>query len=252
YVFVRNQMKETESSIQYLQHNGNWLIFSGLLGIAGGLFTALSILLFDMIGIQLGSIYEKYIFRWVIGAFPLFSCYVILNNPSLVNRISPIIARIFAPIVLLTLFGFLVSLAFDPGKIFNSRELLIVFNLVLVAVMAIVLFSLTIRNEGGAADAGKKILALLSLLTCVANLLALSAILYRLASYGFTPNRSAVLGANLIMFAHLSVITYQLVKRIRNNHLMHAVENTIARWIPLYTLWAAIIVFAFPYIFNKI
>jgi hypothetical protein len=111
YVFVRNQLKETESSIQYLQHNGNWLIFSGLLGIAGGLFTALSILLFEMIGIQLSSIYEKYIFRWVIGAFPLFSCYVILNNPSLVNRISPIIARIFAPIVLLTLFGFLVSLA---------------------------------------------------------------------------------------------------------------------------------------------
>lgn len=252
YVFIRSQLKETEVTIHYLQHNGNWLIFSGLLGIAGVLFTALSILLFDMIGIQLINIYEKYFFRWVMGAFPLFSCYVILNNPSLVNRISPIIARIFAPVVLVTLFGFLVSLAFDPGKIFNSRELLIVFNLVLVAVMAIVLFSLTIRNEGGAADAGKKILALLSLLTCVANLLALSAILYRLASYGFTPNRSAVLGANLIMFAHLSGITYQLVKRIRNNHLMHAVENTIARWIPLYTLWAAIVVFAFPYIFNKI
>jgi len=252
YVFVRNQLKETESSIQYLQHNGNWLIFSGLLGIAGGLFTALSILLFDMIGIQLSSIYEKYIFRWVIGAFPLFSCYVILNNPSLVNRISPIIARIFAPIVLLTLFGFLVSLAFDPAKIFNSRELLIVFNLVLVAVMAIVLFSLTIRNEGSAAEASKKILALLTLLTCVANLLALSAILYRLASYGFTPNRTAVLGANLIMFAHLSGITYQLLKGIRNNHSMNAVENTIARWIPLYTIWAAIVVFAFPYIFNKI
>ncbi len=252
YVFIRSQLKETEATIHYLQHNGNWLIFSGLLGIAGVLFTALSILLFDMIGIQLDNIYEKYFFRWVMGAFPLFSCYVILNNPSLVNRISPIIARIFAPVVLITLFGFLVSLAFDPGKIFNSRELLIVFNLVLVAVMAIVLFSLTIRNEGDAADAGKKILALLSLLTCVANLLALSAILYRLASYGFTPNRSAVLGANLIMFAHLCKITYQLLKGISNNYMMRAVENTIARWIPLYTIWAAIVVFLFPIIFNMI
>ncbi len=252
YVFVRNQLKDTESTIQYLQHNGNWLIFSGLLGIAGGLFTALSVLLFDMIGIQLSSIYEKYFFRWVIGAFPLFSCYVILNNPSLVNRISPIIARIFAPIVLLTLFGFLVSLAFDPGKIFNSRELLIVFNLVLVAVMAIVLFSLTIRNEAGCGDVGKNILALLSVLTCIANLLALSAILYRLASYGFTPNRTAVLGANLIMFAHLSKITYQLLKGISNNYMMRAVENAIARWIPLYTIWAASVVFLFPFIFNMI
>jgi len=43
-----------------------------------------------------------------------------------------------------------------------------------------------------------------------------------------------------------------LLKGIRNNHSMNAVENTIARWIPLYTIWAAIVVFAFPYIFNKI
>ncbi|MCA6482304.1 MAG: hypothetical protein IM540_04525 [Chitinophagaceae bacterium] len=54
------------------------------------------------------------------------------------------------------------------------------------------------------------------------------------------------------MFAQLSGITYQLLKGIRNNHLMHDVENTIARWIPLYTSWAAIVVFAFPYIFNMI
>ncbi|MFM9021986.1 MAG: hypothetical protein ACKOOA_11730, partial [Sediminibacterium sp.] len=252
YVFVRDQLKDAQSTIQYLQHNGNWLIFSGLLGITGVLFTALSIQLFDMIGIKLVTVYEKYFFRWVIGAFPLFSCYVILNNPSLVNRISPIIARIFAPLVLITLFGFLVSLAFNPAKIFNSRDLLIVFNLVLVAVMAIVLFSLTIRHEVGAGAIEKKILALLSLLTCMANLLALSAILYRLASYGFTPNRTAVLGANIIMFTHLSVITYQLMKGIRNNDSMQAVENTIAGWMPVYTVWAAIVVLAFPYIFNMI
>ncbi|MFM7358208.1 MAG: hypothetical protein ACKO1T_06470 [Sediminibacterium sp.] len=252
YVFVRNQLKDAQSTIQYLQHNGNWLIFSGLLGITGVLFTALSIQLFDMIGIKLVTVYEQYLFRWVMGAFPLFSCYVILNNPSLVNRISPIIARIFAPLVLITLFGFLVSLAFNPAKIFNSRDLLIVFNLVLVAVMAIVLFSLTIRHEVGAGAIEKKILALLSLLTCMANLLALSAILYRLASYGFTPNRTSALGANIIMFTHLSVITYQLMKGIRKNDSMQAVENTIAGWMPVYTVWAAIVVLAFPYIFNMI
>ena len=252
YVFVRNQVKDAQSTIQYLQHNGNWLIFSGLLGIAGVLFTALSIQLFDMIGIKLITIYELYLVRWVMGAFPLFSCFVILNNPSLVNRISPIIARIFAPLVLVTLFGFLVSLSFDPVRIFNSRELLIVFNLVLVAVMAIILFSLTIRHEVGAGATEKKILALLSVLTCMANLLALSAILYRLTSYGFTPNRTAVLGANMIMFAHLSAITYQLLKGIRNNDTMQAVENTIARWMPIYAIWTAIVVFAFPLVFNKI
>jgi hypothetical protein len=252
YVFIRNQLKETEATIHYLQHNGNWLIFSGLLAFAVALFTALSVGLFEMVRIDLGTIYEQYFFRWVAGAFPLFTCYIILNNPSLVNRISPIIARIFAPIVLLTLFVFLVSLAFNPSNLFRSRELLIIFNLILLAVMGIVLFSLTLHSESSVQGTEKKILSLLALLTCIANLLALSAILYRLASYGFTPNRTAVLGLNLIMFFHLSGIAYQLFKGIKKDHSMQGVENTIAGWMPIYTVWIAIVVFAFPFIFKMI
>ena len=252
FVFVRNQLNNTTSTIQYLQHNGNWLIFSGLLAISIGLFTIISVILFNMIDIRLEMFYEKYLLRWVAGAFPVFTCYIILNNPSLVNRISPIIARIFAPIVLITLFGFLVSLFLNPSSIFKSRELLIIFNFVLFAVMAIILFSLTLRMENSINQSGKKILALLALLTCIANLLALSAIVYRLASYGFTPNRTAVLGANLLMFTHLSGICYELFISVRRNTSLELVENRIARWIPFYAAWVAIVVFLFPLIFSYV
>jgi hypothetical protein len=252
YVFVRNQLKDAQSTIQYLQHNGNWLIFSVLMGLAVMLFGVLSIALFNLIGIHLETIYEHYIVRWIIGAFPLFTCYIILNNASLVNRVSPMIARIFAPVVLVTLFVFLLSLSLDPGKLFNNRELLITFNLVLFAVLAIVLFSLTLRNESIANNNSQKILALLSLLTCIANLVALAAIVYRLASYGFTPNRTAILGANLIMFVHLAGISYSLLLAIKNKGTLQTVEKTIARWIPVYFVWAAIVAFAFPFLFNKI
>jgi hypothetical protein len=118
--------------------------------------------------------------------------------------------------------------------------------------MGIVLFSLTLHSESSVQGTEKKILSLLALLTCIANLLALSAILYRLASYGFTPNRTAVLGLNLIMFFHLSGIAYQLFKGIKKDHSMQGVENTIAGWMPIYTVWIAIVVFAFPFIFKMI
>lgn len=252
YVFTRNQLQHTPTTILYLQHNGNWLIFSVLMGLAVMLFGVLSIALFNLIGIHLETIYEHYIVRWIIGAFPLFTCYIILNNASLVNRVSPMIARIFAPVVLVTLFVFLLSLSLDPGKLFNNRELLITFNLVLFAVLAIVLFSLTLRNESIANNNSQKILVLLSLLTCIANLVALAAIVYRLASYGFTPNRTAILGANLIMFVHLAGISYSLLLAIKNKGTLQTVEKTIARWIPVYFVWAAIVAFAFPFLFNKI
>jgi hypothetical protein len=118
--------------------------------------------------------------------------------------------------------------------------------------MAIILFSLTLRMENSINQSGKKILALLALLTCIANLLALSAIVYRLASYGFTPNRTAVLGANLLMFTHLSGICYALFISVRRNTSLELVENRIARWIPFYAAWVAIVVFLFPLIFSYV
>ena len=55
-------------------------------------------------------------------------------------------------------------------------------------------------------------LLVLLILSLVIDVLALSAIIYRLSEYGFTPNRTAVLGSNLLILVHLLLIVYEIFK----------------------------------------
>ena len=85
--------------------------------------------------------------------------------------------------------------------------------------------------------------------TQVINVVALSAILFRLASYGFTPNRVAVLGANLLVFCHLSGIVFHYVHFIRGKRSFGRLENWTVGYIPVYTIWSVVVAFGFPFFF---
>lgn len=80
---------------------------SALLVLAGALFTGINIGLFELIGLHIQEFYGKHIAVWGLSAIPILSTYLVLNNPQLVNKISPLIARIFMPLVFVTLLVFL-------------------------------------------------------------------------------------------------------------------------------------------------
>jgi uncharacterized membrane protein YidH (DUF202 family) len=86
--------------------------------------------------------------------------------------------------------------------------------------------------------------------TLLIDLVALSAILFRLTSYGFTPNRLAVLGGNLLAFCHLAGILYRYVRFARNKGAFESLENWIASYIPAYTAWSLVVAIAFPAMFR--
>jgi hypothetical protein len=249
FIFAGASVKKPSGTIQYLQHNGNWLVISAIMVLSAFLFTAISVALFEVIGINLVSFYQKYVLVWVLAAFPMIATYLVLNNPQLVNRISPLIAGIFTPIVLCTLFVFLLALAFSSKNIYTDRNFLMIFNLVLIGVMAIIFFSLTSSRQHH-----RSILhylqTILSVLALIANVIALSAIIFRLSSFGFTPNRVAVLGANLLIFIHVALISFQLIKSLQPNGDIEKVEEAIVRFLPVYSVWTGIVVFVFPLLFH--
>lgn len=69
---------------------------------------------------------------------------------------------------------------------------------------------------------------------------------------GLTPNRVAALGENVILLANLTWAAVLYVRFIRHRGSFHALERWQARYIPVYTIWAAIVVVAFPPLFNFI
>ena len=132
----------------------------------------------------------------------------------------------------------------DP---YNDREFLLLFNLLLIGVMALIIFSLAGPSKTRLSMA---VLFLLAIVTILVNSVALSAILFRIANYGITPNRAAVMGSNVLMLVNLLWVTYRLFQVLRNSDPTVKTSEAIGRFLPLYVLWFGLVTIGFPLIFG--
>lgn len=236
--------------IDFLRYHGDLLVMSAVILLAGGLFTALTLGLYNLIGIPI----EKYFFRYlvvsVLPSVPLLATLLIQQNPSLVSKISPVIARIFTPLVGLMLFIFLGAFIYVGKDPYNDREFLLVFNGILIGVMALLLFSVSEATKDSASGFQRISLVVLAFLAIVDNGIALSAIAFRLIELGITPNRLAVLGSNILVLLNLIWVTKQLLGFLGSQKSLSDVEASMTRFLPYYAIWAAIVSFVFPLIFS--
>ena len=85
-----------------------------------------------------------------------------------------------------------------------QREVLIAFDLLLVVVVGLVLYAVSAREPGAAPTAFDRLQLLLVVSALLVDALALAAIAARITEFGFTPNRVAALGENLILLVNLA------------------------------------------------
>ena len=248
--YVGLDLRDDESRLDFLRFNGDFLILSGILVIVGGLFTAIVIGLFKAIGIKIEDFYFDYLAVFAGAALPIMSTFITQSNPSLVNKVSPVIAKICSPIVLIMLLVYLGAVLFSDKDPYNDRNFLLVFNLLLLGVMAIILFSLAETSKDYANPWSLIVLLAIAIVTMVVNGIALAAILFRISEWGITPNRLAILGANFLMLANLVLIAFRLFNRVIKKDEKSSAENAIANFLPIYILWAMVVVFVFPILFN--
>ena len=210
YSFLGEHIKSSQSRIGFLRYNGDLLVMSGILLLATILFSAITVNLFDLIGINIEIFYFQNIMIWGIAAIPIVATYLIQTNVQLINKVSPIIAKIFTPLVFINLFIYLSAMVYTKKYPYQDRNVLLLFNVLLMGVMALILFSIA---EAGKATKNKFSLIVLfglSALTLIVNAIALSAIVYRINEFGFSANRIAVLGGNLLIFINLVLVSYKL------------------------------------------
>lgn len=248
--FVGKQGEINNSRMEFLKYNGDLVVLSALICIAGGIMTGVTIGLFQLIGINIEEFYFRNVVVFGLPAVPVIATYLIRTNPQLVGKVSPVIARIFSPLVLVMLVIYLGAMAFSGKDPYSDREFLLIFNILLIGVMALIFFS--IAETSGARKTKPEIwvLGLLSVVTIIVNGIALSAILFRISEWGITPNRLAVLGANVLILINLLLVTVQLYKAASGNNGLSKVGRIIAMYLPIYFAWAVFVTFLFPLIFG--
>jgi hypothetical protein len=166
------------------------------------------------------------------------------------NKIARIISNIFSPLVLVTLIIYLTAVIVSGKNPFNDRDFLLIFNIMLVGVMAIIVFSISESSDIKRHKFNETVLFVLSIVTVFIDVIALTAILYRLVQYGITPNRLAVAGSNILILGNLILITMDLYKINFRRSEMERVGQSIAKYIPIYVIWIVIVIFGFPLVFG--
>jgi hypothetical protein len=250
FIFTVDARHSFSARISYLRYNGDLLVMTALISIAAMIFSMITFGLFNMIGLDIERFWEQYIIIWAAPAVPILANVLVRENPALVNRISPLIARIFTPLVLAMLVIFLGTMVFTGKNPYQDREFLLIFNALLIGVMALIIFSVSEATKGGYSRGRLILLLALSAFTIIDNGIALSAISFRLLEFGLTPNRLAVLGGNLLIMTHLLIVTRRLLLVVRKQDAIEGVEKAIAGFLPVYALWTIVVVFGFPLFFG--
>lgn len=250
--FVGENPKSNQKRLDFLRYNGDLVVMTTIILIAGGLLTGITLGLFSLIQLRIEDFYFKYVVIWGAASAPIVGTYLVQTNPQLVNKVSPIIAKVFTPLVLVTLIIYLIAVVGTGKDPFNDRDFLLIFNMLLIGVMAIILFSITETSNNSDSKIGTLLLLGLSIVTVVVNGIALSAILFRISEWGITPNRLAVLGSNILILTNLLMVTYRLFKSTRNRDEIENVEKSIASFLPIYMIWTIIVTFLFPILFKFI
>jgi hypothetical protein len=131
-----------------------------------------------------------------------------------------------------------------------EREVLIGFDLLLVVVVGLLLYAISARDpqkEPGLFDGLQLLLVVCALLV---DALALWAIVARISEFGFSPNRVAALGENLILVVNLgwSAVIYAkfLFRQVGFAHL----ERWQTAYLPVYAVWSLLVVMVFPLVFG--
>jgi hypothetical protein len=235
-------------------------ITAGLYLIAGVAFGAITIGMLSALSIELP---EKAILFLVGGGIGLISIIALatIYDPRLspgeqdfTQGLSKFIAnmmRLLLPLTLLVLGIYALIIPFNFEQPFQNRDVLIVYNVMLFAIIGLLLGATPLRAE----DLSPKLKSALrvgilavALLAILVSMYALSAILYRTLTDQLTLNRLVIIGWNLINTAILAILAYQLLRH-RDDSWVGKAQGVFSRATLAYTVWTLFVIFAIPLIF---
>jgi hypothetical protein len=250
FVFTGPAWRGTEARLRFLRYNGELLILGSLVALGGGVFSAITIALFELTTPGSAEWYARNI--GVVGAAAVPLAATILYDKVFHRHtgIASMLARIFAPLFLAMTCTYLVTALVGGQNPFVDRTFLITVNGLLVVVLGMALLSTAERGGDDAVGWVDHINLALLAVTLLIDLLALSAIVFRLASFGFTPNRVVVLGANLFILAHLALLFRAQLGFVRGGTGVDACRRAATGFLPAYGLWAAIVCLILPLVFR--
>jgi hypothetical protein len=141
-------------------------------------------------------------------------------------------------------------MAWTGSPINIKREVLIGFDLLLAVVVGLVLYAASARDPQAPPDFFDALQLALVVSALVVDGVALYAIAARISEFGFTPNRVAALGENIILLVNLTWSAWLYARFLCRRSSLAALERWQIAYLPVFSIWAAVVVLVFPPLFG--
>ncbi|MFF0152054.1 permease prefix domain 1-containing protein [Micromonospora sp. NPDC005203] len=249
--YVADDWRSSRRRMDFIRFTGEWFIYFVLMALGGGVLAAFLFNTFAAIGIAPEAFVSQWLLPCGAAAAVVVAGWLVEAKQGVVENIAPVLTRLFTPLFTAALLAFLVAVVWTSHGIDVEREALILFDLLLVVVLGLLLYSLSARDPLAPAGAFDKLQLALVVSALAIDVLVLLEITGRITDeYGSTPNRAAALGENVILLVNLAWAAWLLLTFIRRRTPFTTLERWQTGYLPVYAAWAWIVVLVFPPLFS--
>ena len=248
--YVRGRWFADGGRMNFVRFSGELAIYYVLIALGGFVVTLFTFMMFRAIDMNP----DWFVAGWLIpcgaaGAV-IIGSWLVEAKQSVIENMAPVLTRLFTPLFTVLLLVFLVTMAWTGSPINVKREVLIGFDLLLAVVVGLVLYAASARDPQAPPDLFDGLQLLLVVSALVVDGVALWAIAARITEFGFTPNRVAALGENLVLLVNLAWSAWLYARFLRHRGSFADLERWQIAYLPVYFAWAALVVLIFPPLFG--
>ena len=249
FPYMGGTIRSHERRMDFVRFTGEWFIYYVLIALGGGVLMALTAGIFEPAGVDVDRIAQ-----WVLPAGAaggvIVAAWLVESKQRVVENMAPVLTMLFTP-----LFAFMLACAAvvyavtELGGAFD-RDLLSVFDALLLVVLALVLYGMSARDPSTSPNWMDWIQLVAVASALLLDTMVLGSMIARIGDLGFTPNRTAALGLNVVLLVNLAGAAVLSVRFLTGRITLHRLERWQTTYLPVFVLWAAIVVVVLPPLFG--
>jgi len=249
YPYMSGVARSHERRMDFLRFTGEWFIYYVLIALGGGVLLALTALILEPTGVNTERVVEWVLPSGAAGAV-IVAAWLVESKQRVVENMAPVLTMLFTPLFAVMLAGAAVVYAVTGFGGAFDRELLGVFDALLLVVLGLVLYGMSARDSSSRPGWMDRIQLVAVVSALVLDVMVLGAMIARIGELGFTPNRTAVLGLNLVLLVSLAGTAWLSTRFITGRGTFHRLERWQTAYLPVFALWAAAVVVILPPVFD--
>lgn len=257
--YAGGDWRSDRARMDFIRFTGEWAIYLVLIALGGVVLAAVTMGVFDAIGLDAIRFVEEWLVPCGLAGAVVIAGWLVEAKQSVIENIAPVLTKLFTPLFTALLVALVVAAVIqraavdptEPGMQFlGQSDLMVIFDIVLVVVLALLLYSLSARDPRAPAGWFDRLQIVMIAAALLVDVIVLVAMVSRIGEYGASPNKVASLGLNAILLANLIGAAWLQLRFARGRVGLAVVEHWQTAYVPVYLLWAGAVTVVLPPVFG--